>query len=135
MRKKTSRNRLLPEPSTPARRRAAGSPRDTRTLAGQLEIPTVADRLDAVRRAVILAGQALGRVGPSTQEIEVDPVVVRAAFEALVEADMELFWLQSLSDGVLEQLAPSDDQRDVLAQLEACARQATVLSDKRSAVQ
>ena len=79
--------------------------------------PTIQERIQRARRAVLLVSAGLtpdydaGGEFP-VEDVEIDAQTAKAMIEALAEADLDLFWLLRLDEQTLNQPAPSDDERE-----------------------
>ena len=72
-------------------------------------VPTLRQRVERANGLVLLASQTLS-CDDDAGEVAVDSVLAKAAFDGLVQAHMELFWIGHLSDQELDRPVPDDAQ-------------------------
>jgi hypothetical protein len=78
-------------------------------------VPTVAERLQRVDRAIKVLILAIHREDQSYQDITIDPLEAEVLLEMLREADDDIFWLRKLSPSLLKAAAPNDDDNEAIA--------------------
>jgi hypothetical protein len=78
-------------------------------------VPTAADRLQRVDRAIKVLILAIRREDQDYQDISIDPSEAEVLLEMLKEADDDIFWLRKLSPSLLKTAAPDDDDTAAIA--------------------